>query len=332
MFRFGVGQVQAGICHDKLLSTVARWRIGGKADTYVIPRSTEDVSALFKALHEPGHPIFVMGDGTNMLIDSNGFRGVVMRIGRALGGIRPIGDGRIVCGAGAWVPELALRLARLGLTGVEHIVGIPGTIGGLVVMNGGSQQKGVGAHVRRVTVVDRRGNIRSLSHDELNFSYRQSALQGSELVVTEVELELGQGRGDRIRREMIEILRSRKAKFPKHLPNCGSTFLSNPAMYSTIGPPGRAIEEAGLKGASIGGAQVSPLHANFIVNTGTATSDDVLALIYLVRERVFRRTGFLMDCEVRYLSQFGDESPAHEVTDKKLFDTSLLDKVVYPNV
>jgi UDP-N-acetylmuramate dehydrogenase len=144
------------------------------------------------------------------------------------------------------------------------------------------------------------------------------------MAITGVELELAPGDPGAIRREMLGILAARRKKFPKNLPNCGSTFLSDPAMYATVGPPGRAIEAAGLKGAAIGGAQVSTLHANFIVNRGGATSDEVLALIAHVRETVFARTGYRMDCEARFVTETGEERPAHEFTDAGRFDRGLL--------
>ncbi|ARE39239.1 UDP-N-acetylenolpyruvoylglucosamine reductase [Rhodovulum sp. P5] len=271
-------------------------------------------------------PLFVMGDGSNMLFDSRGFRGIVLRIGPGLDALAFAGT-RVTAGAGIWVPAFARQLALRGLAGLEHVVGIPGRLGGLVVMNGGSQRKGIGTHVRHVTVVTRDGESRTLAHADLGYSYRTSALQGSGAIVTDVVLELEPGDRGVIMREMIEILASRRRKFPKNLPNCGSTFLSNPAMYDKVGPPGQAIEAAGLKGVAIGGAQVSPLHANFIVNRGGATSDEVLALIALVRGTVQNRTGFAMDCEVRHLTESGEERPAHEFTDAGRFDRSLLDRI-----
>lgn len=310
----GVGRVT----RDVPLAPLVRWRIGGPADLLVDAAGTGDVAAALRLARQAGVPVFLLGDGSNMLIDSRGFRGLVLRIGRAMSALSVEGT-RVQAGGGLWVPRLALELARRGLTGLEHVAGIPGTIGGLVLMNGGSQRKGVGTQVRRVTLVSPEGRVHEAGQEELEFSYRHSALQGRGVAITAVELELEPGEPAAIRRGMIAILAERRRKFPKNLPNCGSTFLSNPAMYATVGPPGRAIEEAGLKGVVIGGAQVSPLHANFIVNRGGATSDDVLALIAHIRATVAARTGYLMDCEARFLSAEGEEAPAHEFTDAGRF-------------
>lgn len=317
------------IVRDIHLAEISRWKIGGPADLLVTPRTTEEVAITLRALNGTGIPLFVLGDGSNMLMDSRGFRGVVMKIGQSMGAISIKGT-KVTCGAGTWVPFLAMRLARAGLGGLEHVVGIPGTLGGLVLMNGGSQRKGVGSNVVMVTCVTKDGETHTMTRDELVFGYRQSALQGSGAVITEVVLELEPCPASEVRKAMIDIMKSRRQKFPKNLPNCGSTFLSNPAMYETIGPPGKVIEEAGFKGVTIGKAQVSPLHANFIVNRGGATSDEVLALIAAIRGNVFKRTGYKLDCEARHITEFGEERPAHEFTDSGRFDLSLLEHMSPP--
>lgn len=290
------------------------------------PADTAGVARAVAVAQDHDLPMFVMGDGSNMLFDDQGFRGLVVMIGPALDGFAVLGS-RVQAGAGLWVPDLARRLMRAGLAGLAHVVGIPGRLGGLVVMNGGSQRKGIGTHVHAVTVVRPDGTVARLEHGVLDYAYRRSALQGSGNIVTGVELELAPGDPGAIRREMVAILAARRAKFPKNLPNCGSTFLSDPAMYERVGPPGQAIEAAGLKGLAIGGAQVSPLHANFIVNRGGARAEEVLALVALIRETVREHTGFAMDCEVRYLTETGEEHPLHVFTDAGRFDRGLLRRV-----
>lgn len=318
----GIVEVEA----DRLLAPLMRWRIGGAAVCFVDAVSTEQIVRIRTAMMQRSEPYLIIGDGSNLLMDSKGYKGLVLRVGRGLSGFSRTGN-RIVCGAGTWVPHLGLYLARQGLGGLEHIIGIPGTVGGLVTMNGGSQRKGIGSNVVRAKVVKSDGSIAELTNSELNFAYRRSSIQNSGAIITEVELELTPRDPHKIRVEMLSILAERKRKFPKKLPNCGSTFLSDPAMYTKIGPPGKAIELAGLKGTRIGGAQVSPMHANFIVNLGWATSDEVLALISHVRRQVFQHTGFLIDCEARYVDYDGIEAPAHFFTDTGAFDQSLLSHV-----
>lgn len=219
--------------------------------------------------------------------------------------------------AGTSVPLLARTVGEEGLAGIEHTAGIPGTLGGLVVMNGGSQRRGIGTHVVWVRYIERNGEVSIIRQEECEFAYRSSSLQRRGGIVAEVGLRLEPGHAEAISARMDEIVATRRDRFPEDQPNCGSTFLSNPAMYSIVGPPGKAIEEAGLKGKRVGGAQISPVHANFINNVGGATSDDVLELIGSIRQTVFDRTGFAMDAEARYISPDATVASAHEEADRR---------------
>lgn len=292
------------------LAPLSRWKIGGPAAVFVEPESPSEAAAIMAIMAPRAEPLFIMGDASNTLFDSAGFNGVVMRIGRKMSRTRIEGN-TAWAEAGVWVPWFARMVGCSGLTGIEHTIGIPGTLGGLILMNGGSQRKGIGMNVVEVLCAGEDGQLFSLTHEECEFAYRSSALQQRRAVVLEATLRFARKEVDSIRREMLGILRSRRHKFPQKLPNCGSTFLSDPSMYATIGPPGQAIELAGLKGLQCGDAQVSPMHANFIVNLGRATSDDVLRLIARIRKEVQARTGYALDCEVRHLSPGGTLQPAH---------------------
>lgn len=306
------GRVTVGID----LSQLTRWGIGGKADALVEPADEHQISAVLALLKATGTRYCVVGETSNLLFDSEGVRGVIIRIASQLAGIE-IDGLNVIVRAGTSVPELARAVGQRGLSGIEHTVGIPGTIGGLVLMNGGSQRKGIGSHVVWVKYVDEDGTIREFTQQECEFSYRSSSLQRQSGVVVEVGMRLANGNTEQIIAEMDEIVASRSARFPEDEANCGSTFLSDPGMYSTVGPPGRAIEEAGLIGKQIGGAQVSLKHANFINNVGGATSDDVLALIGLIRDTVRLRTGFSMNAEARYVLPNARMVPAHEESDRR---------------
>jgi UDP-N-acetylmuramate dehydrogenase len=292
------------------LAVHTSWQIGGPADLMVEPASIANVAAVIGFVRRHGIPLLVIGQGTNLLFDDAGMRGVVLKLGDNLSRIEITGN-RIMAEAGAWVPGLARRAMLAGLAGLEHTIGIPGTLGGLVLMNGGSQRCGIGDNVRRVWVVDREGRERTLTREECHFSYRHSALQGTGAVVVKVELECERSEPHLIRRAMLEDLRERRRKFPRKQPNCGSVFLSTSAMHASVGPPGKIIEDAGLKGTRIGQAEVSLQHANFIVNLGGATSKDVLSLIAHIRRVVFERIGFELCCEVRYVNTAGELMPAH---------------------
>jgi len=294
---------------DAPLVAHSSWQIGGPADLLVEPARIEQVATVIRFARRHDLPLVVVGQGTNLLFDDEGLRGVVLKIGANLSRIE-INAGCILADGGTWVPELARRAMKAGLVGLEHIIGIPGTLGGLVMMNGGSHRKGIGESVCRVWIVDLEGRQRVLSRDECRFAYRQSALQGTGAVVVRAELECAVGDPRQIRREMLADLRERRGKFPRKIPNCGSVFLSTAAMHATVGPPGKIIEEAGLKGVRVGRAEVSPQHANFIVNLGGATSKDVLTLIAHIRETVRQKIGFDLSCEVRYVSPTGKIIPA----------------------
>ncbi len=290
------------------------WQIGGPADLLLEPDSTEQVATVVRFARAQKIPLVVIGQGTNLLFDDAGVRGIVLKIGAQLAQIRINGQ-QVMAEAGAWVPQLARLSMRAGLTGLEHCIGIPGTVGGLVMMNGGSQRKGIGENIKQVWVVTAAGEEQILSHADCAFAYRQSALQGTGAVVVKAELECSPGDIRDIRRTMVCDLRERRQKFPRKQPNCGSVFLSTSEMHASVGPPGKIIEAAGLKGTCIGAAEISRQHANFIVNRGGATSADVLALIKKIRATIRVDIGFNLDCEVRYVSPDGRVFPAHQTTE-----------------
>lgn len=306
-----VGQVTV----DEPLSRHNSWQIGGPADLFVEPENSTQVASVMRFMQEYELPLVVIGQGTNLLFDDVGVRGVVLKIGARMDRI-DIDGTRIVAGAGAWVPQLARFAMRAGLSGLEHCIGIPGTLGGLVMMNGGSHRRGIGEHVIRVTVVDKDATMHHLSAAECHFSYRYSALQERGAVVVAVELECPSGNLENIRQGMLQDLRERRRKFPRKLPNCGSVFLSTSAMHESVGPPGKIIEDAGLKGLRCGGAEVSKQHANFIVNRGGATSADVLQLISRIRATIRKQFDFDLRCEVRYVSPRGEICPADQMADR----------------
>lgn len=308
-----------GVRFDVPLSAESRWKIGGPALAIVEPASAAEAAAVMAVMSGETLPFVIVGDTSNILFDSAGFDGVIMRIANRMSAFSIDGT-RVKAQAGVSVPTLARAVAHAGLTGMEHASGIPGTLGGLVLMNGGSQRKGIGSVLHSALCVDESGDLVTLTASDFGFAYRTSSLQGRRVAILEVELELQRAPAEQVVAEVDAILADRSKKFPLDLPNCGSTFLSDPAMYSIIGPPGKAIEEAGLKGLARGGAQISDLHANFIVNTGGAVDDDVLWLIAVIRATVAARTGFAMNCEVRHLSAAGVLRPAHEAALERFAD------------
>lgn len=287
-----------------LLSELSSWRIGGSADVVAEPATTQAVADVIGVLREASCPWIVIGAGSNLLFDSDGFRGVIIRIGSAMAWIESSGAS-MRFGAGVQACRLAHRAAQIGRVGLEHIVGIPGTMGGLVAMNGGSLRQNIGDVVREVVAVDVDGRVRRWPAEECGFDYRTSRFQTSGEIVVEATIELKAGEPKAIRRSMLDILKSRRSKFPMDWPNCGSVFLNDAEIFVKFGPPGKVVEDTGCKGWRVGDAQVSERHANFIVNLGSATSKDVITLVDRIRHAAHERTGLWLTCEVRYVSPTG---------------------------
>lgn len=288
------------------LAAISNWRVGGNARVLVQPSSEEDIVALRKFIAKHQLPFLIIGNTTNLLFTDEDIDAVVIQIGSAFSEVKRSGN-TLVAQAGVWVPKLARLALQAGLTGIEHTCGIPGTLGGLVVMNGGSQRKGIGDNIRYVKTVDVDGKAKTYSKEQCEFSYRSSIFQSLDEVIIEVGLQLKPSQNKKLMHaEMLSILRSRSQKFPRKMPNCGSVFVSNPAMYEQYGPPGKVIEECGLKGLKKGGAWVSQNHANFIVNNGKATAEDVLFLINTIRDTVHKETGYLMKVEPKFVDEYGN--------------------------
>lgn len=297
------------IATDVDMQKMSHWRIGGKILAVASPRTLEEIIEIRSWLHQNELPNFIIGNTTNLLFTDKQINAVAIQASAPLNGIHIDGT-TVTAQAGMYVPYLARKAMKAGLSGLEHTCGIPGTLGGLVTMNGGSQRKGIGDHISSVKTITDAGRIKTYSKEACNFAYRSSSFQSSSDLIFEVSIELNREKEKgSSRREMLEIMRSRNSKFPRRQPNCGSVFVSNPSMYSEYGPPGKIIEELGFKGISKGGAQVSPAHANFIVNNGGATAEDVLYLIRKIKGTIRKKTGYLMEVEAKYVDENGRISP-----------------------
>jgi UDP-N-acetylmuramate dehydrogenase len=297
---------------DESLARHTSWRVGGGADYFVEPDGVEELKEALAFAKARGLPWLVIGEGTNLLFADEGYRGVVIKLGSAFGHWRIEGL-ELEAGAGALVCRLSRKTCLAGLTGIEHIVGIPGTLGGLIVMNGGSLRRSVGDSLMWVEVLNESGWVQRWSAEECGFSYRTSRFQKETAIVLSARLRLAQGRREVIRSEMLRILRDRRRKFPRKIPNCGSVFKSCPQLFAKVGPPGRIIEDCGFKGMRLGDAEVSPLHANFITNVGRAKAVDILELVRRIRMAVHEKCGVWMDAEAKYVFPDGRIVSAHEV-------------------
>lgn len=299
-----------GVAENVTLSILSRWKVGGVARCIVSPDTVSQIAAIIKLMVSKNLPYLVIGSTSNLLFADEGLNVLAIQIGQRFSNVK-VDNTLVYCQSGAWVPGFAKTLMHHSLTGIEHVAGIPGTIGGLICMNGGSQRKGIGEHIDYVDTITITGEAKRYTKEQCHFAYRTSVFQDSGDIIVGAQFTLEQGVRASIRREMLAILSSRRKKFPQKYPNCGSVFVSNPAMYEDYGPPGAVIEQCNLKGVSRGGACISPLHANFIVNNHNASAADILYLIYLARESVRQKTGYEMPAEARYISANGAIIPAH---------------------
>ncbi len=302
-----------GVLYDVDLAAISQWHIGGKADLILRPHSTEKVVQLRRWLAQRRLQHVVIGMTSNLLFADEGLRVPCIQITPSQMGKISIEHTSVNAQAGIWTPCLARKLLHAGLTGGEHICGIPGTLGGLICMNGGSQRKTIGKCIVDVESVDTEGKIHHRKASECCFDYRNSIFQCNNEIITSAILSFSPGDHATIREEMNRIFATRRQKFPLSEPNCGSVFKSDPAMYAKIGPPGAIIEKLGFKGKHLGGASISSRHANFIVNTGKASATEVLELIAIVRKAVYIETAYQMETEVHYVSPQGTITPADQV-------------------
>ena len=280
---------------DCPMKTYTTLRVGGVVDVLYPVRELKELIGTILYLRRENIPYLVIGKGSNLLVKDGGIRGVVMMLEGGLAAIEQReGDDRAVqAGAGVALTELLSHCRRKGLSGLEFLSGIPGTVGGAVIMNAGAFGHDIGSVVQEVRMVTRDGNIAVKDRSQLKFSYRALAIpEGS--VIIKAGFTLDRDIPASIKERMEDYWAGRKATQPLELPSCGSVFKNPPDEYA-----GGLIERAGLKGTRIGGAMISPKHANFIVNMGNAKAGDILALVDLVREKVKEETGIALEPEMK---------------------------------
>ncbi len=280
---------------DLPLSSVSSFHIGGNASYGVYPESIDELAALCALCRSASVPYYIVGNGSNLLFDDSGYEGFVI-FTTSINTIK-IEDDTVYAYCGAPVTRLASAVAKEGLSGLEFAYGIPGTVGGALYMNAGAyggEIKDVVTYVRYYDLDE--DEIIKLPADKCGFGYRQSVFQSNENLILSAKLKLRKGNCDEIREKMNCFMQQRKDKQPLEYPSAGSVFKRYPGYYT-----GKLIEEASLKGFSIGGAQVSEKHAGFIINKGDATASDVLALIEHIKGVIKDNVGIELECEVKYV-------------------------------
>ncbi len=288
------------------------FKVGGPARYFVKAESLDDLKKALDLAREKGIPFFILGNGTNLLVSDKGFDGVIITLAGEFSLIEDLGNEAFKVGAAVPLGRFARSVLKQGFAGIHKLAGIPGTLGGAIYMNAGAYGQEIGTSCTQVTVLDSDGNIREFAANECEFGYRQSIFQKNSAIILSATFllptaaSLGKTTAD-LEAELAECMAKRKASQPLNMPNAGSTFkrlsvgaADTPAQIA----PGYYIEQAGLKGYRIGGAEVSTVHANFIVNAGGATANDIMELSEFVQNKVAEKFGIELHREIILLGKF----------------------------
>lgn len=292
-------EIKEGIVKiDESMKKHTNFKIGGNADIFVIAKNIEEIKYIIKFSKENSIPLTIVGNGSNVLVSDKGIRGIVLQIGLKEIKVEKQESALIEVDAGVMLGALAQVLLKQSISGFEFAAGIPGSIGGAIRMNAGAYGGEMKDIIKNVTVLNEKGEINILTNKECEFSYRHSRFTNSKEIVIKATLELPFGNEAEIKEKMDEYAQSRKEKQPLNLPSAGSTFKRG-ADFITA----KLIDECGLKGYTSGDAQVSTLHAGFVVNLGNATAQDVLNVVNHVKQVVLEKTGKQIELEVELLGE-----------------------------
>ena len=283
---------------DEPMCNHTTFKIGGKADVFVSIINEHEILRLLDLLRSRQIPFFILGNGSNILVSDEGYRGVIIEIGSAYSGVRMLDD-IVIAKAGTTMARLSHFAMENDLTGLEFASGIPGTVGGGIVMNAGAYGGEMRQITYRVKAVTPSGEVIYLSNADMEFEYRNSKAKREGYIILQAEFRLHRGEKSVIEGIMRDLAKKRRDKQPLEYPSAGSTFKRPQGYYA-----GKLIADAGLKGLSVGGAQVSEKHAGFLINTGSATAADMYELINQVRTKVKEAYSVVLEPEVIFLGEF----------------------------
>lgn len=286
------------IKYDEPMKYHTSFKVGGKADIYIEPESIDELIKFICYIKGKNTPYFLFGNGTNLLVSDEGIRGAVIRLGDKMSSIGVEGE-RIIAECGALLSVVSKLAAEHSLSGLEFGSGIPGSVGGAVTMNAGAYDMEIKDVVEKVEVLDTDLQLKVLDNKQMGFGYRKSVVSNNEYIVIKSFFKLKKGNSFDIKRKMEELAEKRQTKQPINFPSAGSVF-KRPEGYFA----GRLIEDAGLKGFTIGDAQISGKHCGFIINKGNATAKDVYNIIVHVQKTVYERFGVKLETEVKLLGKF----------------------------
>ena len=295
-FRTVVGEDRLFL--DEPMKKHTTFRIGGPADCFLVPENTDQVRTILQICRQEEVPYFILGNGSNLLVSDQGYRGVVIQLFRNFAGIQVEGK-KIHAQAGTLLSTIAAAARNASLTGFEFAGGIPGTLGGAVVMNAGAYGGEMKDVLADVTVLTKEGEILVIPAEQLEMGYRTSIVKTAGYIVLEAVISLEEGEEEKIRARMKELSDMRTSKQPLEYPSAGSTF-KRPEGYFA----GKLIMDSGLRGYRVGGAQVSEKHCGFVINTGDATARDVRVLMEDVKRIVYDKFGVTLEPEVKFLGEF----------------------------
>lgn len=281
------------------MSNHTSFRIGGPADYFVTPSSVEELQNVISQCQRENVPYYIIGNGSNLLVGDQGFRGVMIQIVKYFNQIELVENGQVKAGAGMMLSRLAVQVAEHNLTGLEFEAGIPGTLGGAVTMNAGAYGGEIKDFLVSVEVLDNQGKVFTLQKEELELGYRTSILQKKSYVVLSALFFLPQGNKEESLKKIMELNFRRKEKQPLEYPSAGSTF-KRPEGYFA----GKLIMDSGLTGYRVGDIMVSEKHCGFVINAGNGTAKDVRTLIQDVQNTVFEKFGVKLETEVKFLGEF----------------------------
>ena len=290
------GNMRGNVVFDVPMSQYTSLGIGGPADALAFPEDEKDLAVLVRMAHGRNIPYYVMGRGTNLLIRERGIRGLVVNLSSGFRNISSTGE-RISAGAGILLTEMIRFAMERELSGLSSLYGVPGTVGGGLAMNAGAWGTDVGQRTESIVLMNGDGRVRRLSRETLTFGYRQLDLEPGSIIVEGTFLLESQA-VEKTREEITHYQKKRQQTQPLQVPSAGSIF-KNPSGSSA----GKIIEEVGLKGRRVGGAEISAIHGNFIINTGGATADHVLELMNLIQDCVHRERGITLEPEVRIVGE-----------------------------
>ena len=282
---------------DEPMSKHISFRVGGPADILVKPSSEDQIKDILTFAKKENIPYLIIGNGSNLLVRDGGIRGIVIKIAENFNDFSIEGT-TVTAQSGAMLSFMGKAIMRNNLTGFEFAAGIPGTLGGAIAMNAGAYGGEMKDIVKSVRLIDSQGNIVELSNEEMQFAYRKSILSKEEYIVLSAVMELKEGNYEEIRDIMKDLTNKRVTKQPLNLPSAGSTF-KRPEGYFAA----KLIEDCGLKGLTLRGAQVSDKHCGFVVNLGGARAKDILDLIYVVKRTVYSKFGVMLEEEVKILGE-----------------------------